>query len=490
MRSDRNGLSELADSLASTPVEDDQEEFSWRILGRMLQETEFIQLWRRVYFMRYQWAVPTEEFIDAIAKVATGHRYRPLIELCSTDARRWQAAAEKLVDRIELEELDFVQQQIFEKALGRTWQSRWTDQYVAAERRPILHADDVCRDLLQQLEQENRRASNGVVERLLKVSSGSPDAAATQLRQRGNPTAEQIAELEKKFPYSPQVWKALSETVADAELQRRVLQSYIKLSPDMWAYRRLADQFQRQGKMEEWKATLDECLEQPSFGLEHASLRVQIANYYMDRSEWENAKPYAEEAAESWAEWAMLCAIRCYRGLGDDENEGLWQARLVERYPNVRHMIELYAWARRTGQDESEQMFRQIEPSIAAIAQQANASSQFMVGLFYQLGKQPRRALTAYRKGAEERSDAQRVLQRLLGSSTGRGTWGDENSRRGIATHPRVQRPRSCVVSQAGPPLTGSAECRQATTPRSCHRTRDCSKRQLKGQGRNQLLRC
>lgn len=413
-----NGLTELADALAGTPAEDDREEFSWRILGRMLQETEFIQLWRRVYFMRYQWAVPTEEFIDAIAKVATGHRYRPLIELCSTDARRWQAAAEKLVDRMELEELDFIQQGAFEKALGRTWQSRWTEQYVAAERRPILHADDVCRDLLQQLEKENWSASNGVVERLLKVSSGSPDAAATQLRQRRNPTAEQIAELEKKFPYSPQVWKALSETVGDVELQRRVLQTYIKLSPDMWAYQRLANQFRKQGKMDEWKATLDECLEQPAFGLEHANLRVQIANYYMDRLEWEKAKPYAEEAAESWAEWAMLCAIRCYRGLGDDENEGVWRTRVAERYPKTSHSLDLYVWSRRTGLGDADQLFRAIEPAVAAAAQKTSAESQFMVGLFYHLGKQPGKALAAYRKGCEGNPNARSLCFSNLWAAT------------------------------------------------------------------------
>lgn len=396
-----DGLTKLADSLASTPAEDDQEEFSWRILGRMLQETEFIQLWRRVYFMRFQWAVPTEEFIDAVADVATGYRYRPLIELCSTDAKRWQTAAETVVGRMELEELDFVQLRAFQTALGQTWQTQWTQQYAAAERRATMHSDDVYRDLLLQLEKEKQQASNSVAKRLLKVSAGSPDAAAAMIRQRRRATPEQVAELEKQFPYSPQVWKALSETVIDFELRRRVLQSYIKLSPDMWAYRSLAFQFQRQGKMDEWKATLDESLRQPSFGLEHAQVRVQIANYYMNRSEWEKAEPYAAEAAETWAEWAMLCAIRCYRGLGDDKNEGVWRARVAQRYPKTQHSLDLYVWSRRTGQGNAEQLFRAIEPSVAAAAPQFAAGSQFMIGLFYHLGKQPRKALAAYHKDVE-----------------------------------------------------------------------------------------
>ncbi|HVW38083.1 MAG TPA: hypothetical protein VHB99_12285 [Pirellulales bacterium] len=397
------GLTEVSNSLLKTPAEDDREEFSWRILGRMIQEVEFVQLWRRASFMRFQWAVPTDDFIAAVEDVATGHRYRALIDLCSTDAGRWQAAAETLTGRLELEELDYAQQQAFSKGLGDAWQTRWTEQYVEAERRPRLHADDVHRDLLVSIEKGGFGAPRTLSERLMRVSSGSPDAVAANVRQHHDFSGDELTAIERKFSRQPQVLKQLAQMSAEPDAYKRRLHAYIELSPDTWAFRALAGAYRREGDLDRWKATLDECLEQPEFGLEHSNLRVQIANQYMDQGEWEKARPYAAEAAESWAEWAILCAIRCYRGLGDDENEGIWRERIVERYPKAAHWLDYYVWARRTGSEKSQQLERTVEPMIAKEAPQTDAGSQHMVGLFYQLCKRPKEALTAYRKGAETR---------------------------------------------------------------------------------------
>ena len=398
-------LTEVSESLLQTPPEEDAGEFSWRILGRMVQEVEFIQLWRRASFMRFQWAVPSDEFISAIEGVAAGHRYRPLIDLCSTNAERWQAAAETLTGRLDLEELDYAQFLAFSKGLGDAWKTRWTEQYVAAERRPGLHLDDVHRDLLVSIEREGFGAPETLSERLIRVSSGSPDAVMAHSRQHRNAAPDDLAALEKKFPRHPQVLKLLAQSNAEPEIHKRRLREYIQLSPDTWAYRMLAEIYRSEGDLERWKAVLDECLTQPEFGLEHSQLRVQIANQYMDQGEWEKARPYAAEAAESWAEWAILCAIRCYRGLGDDEQEGLWHSRIVERYPKSQHWLEYYLWTRRTGNARAESLLKIVDPMIAATAPQTNAESQYMIGLFYQLSKRPREALAAYRKGAEGHLD-------------------------------------------------------------------------------------
>ena len=396
------GLTEVSAGLLKTPAEDDREEFSWRILGRMVQEVEFIQLWRRASFMRFQWAVPTDEFIEAVEDVATGHRYRALIDLCSTDAGRWQAAAETLTGRLELEELDYAQQQAFSKGLGDAWQTRWTDQYVEAERRPRLHADDVHRDLLVSIDKGGLGAPQTLSERLMRVSSGSPDAVAANISQH-HLSADELSAIEQKFSRQPQVLKLLARMSAVPEVHKRRLHAYIERSPDTWAFKMLAEAYRREGDLDQWKATLDECLKQPEFGLEHSSLRVQIANQYMDQGEWEKARPYAAEAAESWAEWAILCAIRCYRGLGDDEHEGIWRERIVERYPKPAHWLDYYIWARKTGSNKAQQLEQIVEPMIAKAAPQTDAGSQHLVGLFYQLCKRPKEALTAYRKGAEIR---------------------------------------------------------------------------------------
>ena len=63
---------------------------------------------------------------------------------------------------------------------------------------------------------------------------------------------------------------------------------------------------------------------------------------------WAKAQPYAEAAAQTWAGWAMQCAVRCYEGMKDWERAELWVRRLSERYPDS----SLRAWlnfCKRTG---------------------------------------------------------------------------------------------------------------------------------------------
>jgi len=372
--------------------------------------------------------VPSDEFIEAIEGVAAGHRYRPLIDLCSTDAQRRQAAAETLTGRLEMEELDYAQFQAFSKGLGDAWKTRWTEQYVRAERRPGLHVDDVHRNLLVSIEREGFSSPETLSERLMRVSSNSPDAVVASVLQQ-HLAPDEFAALEQKFPRHPQVLKLLARMSAEPEVHKRRLRAYIKFSPDTWAYHMLAEAYRSEGDLDQWKAVLDECLAQPEFGLQHSQLRVQIANQYMDQGEWEKARPYAAEAAESWAEWAMLCAIRCYAGLGDDEQEGVWRSRIVERYPSTSYWLDYYFWARSTGSPDAERLLQTVDPIVTKAAPRFNDASQYAFGLFYQLTKRPKEALAAYRKGASGRQDVRGICFDSLWAAAVASELGDAEGR-------------------------------------------------------------
>ena len=41
---------------------DDHGEPSWGAMGHLLRETRFVQVYNRLRFMRYDWAVPVDEF--------------------------------------------------------------------------------------------------------------------------------------------------------------------------------------------------------------------------------------------------------------------------------------------------------------------------------------------------------------------------------------------------------------------------------------------
>lgn len=163
-------MTEIVESLLAKPVEQQGGEFTWPILGHMLQETEFIQLWRRAYFMRFQWAVPTDEFLAGVTDVARAHRYRPLVDALSSDQTWQMAAAEALAARLELDDLDYAPRNAMSQAMGTIWQARWPEQYLEATQRPALHIDDIHRDLLTRMADEQWRASHNLMARLNKVS--------------------------------------------------------------------------------------------------------------------------------------------------------------------------------------------------------------------------------------------------------------------------------------------------------------------------------
>ena len=401
--SSASGFAKLVDALADARLEDDRAEFTWNILGGLIRETQFIQLWRRVYFMRYEWAVPTDEYVEAILPLAAKHRYKPLIEMCGVGGREWLKAANRLMDAIDLREIDFRLESILTQNLRKTWHEQRQRQYADCRGRGEIHRDDTVADLLAR--NPVLRINMAHARRWLQLDPFSPRAHAEVIKHDWEIGAARIAEWEREFAGAPIVMRAFADRydgVNDVAATQRCLAAYLKKSPDFWAYRKLAETYRAQGDVDNWKKTLDEFLTQEDYGLEHAQVRVEIARHFMRQKEWDQAQPYAEDAAESWAEWAMLCAIQCYQGSGDAQREGVWRGRLTERYPNAQHYIDYYFWAKRSGSDDADQLGEQLEPLMEAMAEQAPAKDQHQVGAYFQLNKRLKEALAAYRKAGAD----------------------------------------------------------------------------------------
>src|SRR5207302_4456551 len=97
----------------------------------------------------------------------------------------------------------------------------------------------------------------------------------------------------------------------------------------------------------QWLATLQQSLDQPDYGLQHATTRVRIAEYYMARGDFAKAVPYAEAAAsQSGAEWARDCAANAREGIKDWAHAEQWVKENAEHYG---HLDRWLAWCRRTG---------------------------------------------------------------------------------------------------------------------------------------------
>src|SRR5262249_19571906 len=128
----------------------------------------------------------------------------------------------------------------------------------------------------------------------------------------------QLAEWEQKAGDSPVFIAALGRrysAMKQPDQARGYLERYIRESPETWAFEMLANNYKDQGQTDRWLETLERYLAVgEDHGLDDARIRVAIANHFMDLQQWERARPYAEAAAQSWAEWAMRCASVATRG--------------------------------------------------------------------------------------------------------------------------------------------------------------------------------
>ena len=159
---------------------------------------------------------------------------------------------------------------------------------------------------------------------LFGLRDGYPDREPTGIGSRGMspPGAQKVGD-------APGLLGALGKKYAELKQYdeaEKCLKRYVELSGDEWAYQELAACYEARGDRNRAKAALDDYLNKTeSAGLEHAQVQVQIANKLMKEGRWEEAKPYAEAAAATWAAFGMECASPVRRG-----TQGMGRGRALD----------------------------------------------------------------------------------------------------------------------------------------------------------------
>jgi tetratricopeptide (TPR) repeat protein len=378
---------------------EDAGEPSWAVLGRMIQESQFVHVERLAYLLAVQFEMEFAELIDAVEPLVTEHRYRPLIEsYAAGDADASEHAA--LLREMRIVDAPY--------RMRRVW---YHLRDLGLEEEPLVellrqqtlrHIDDTSIDIENalhhrpRLEAETRRLW---ARRLLQLGPNSPFGVAIAVEVDWENVEGQAEQWEREVGHHPRVSAALArrylllERYEDAE---RALKLHIASAPDRWAYERLAEIHLERGGEAQWLATMEQFLEQEEYGFSHLRARVNIANRLMDRREYERALPYATEAAESWARWAMQAAIECHEGLGDYEQAELWIRRQVENYPESS--FDWYLWCQRTGRGDLEAARRHGQKYLALLDDSAESEELLRAAVFHRLEGRPREALEAMKE--------------------------------------------------------------------------------------------
>jgi tetratricopeptide (TPR) repeat protein len=387
-------VAELFDKAGS--LANDTGEPSWGAMGRMIRETRFVQVFRRLYFMKSMLAAPADDYWREVRNDFTGHRYRRYLEILGLPDPEWVKGFRKFDDEIDLVDIEPTEMMMI-KSLEVQGRPRTKNAWVIAQ----CHADETAEMALALSTSQD--ANKPIIARdILECSSYHPYARAVLIDYAWDAVKDQVPTWEKESANTPAIFVALARHYSAAknyEEARRALLRYIELSPDGGAFRMLASNYKAQGMIDRWKEALEASLKEEDLGLDHARARVEIADYYMEQKQWDKAKPYAELAAMTWAEWAMICAGRCAEGEKDWNRAEEWYSRVTQRYLSSDWAV-WYFFCKRAGQGNLAAARASVEQYLAGVAGQPGLQNEEYAAYFHwlegQLDKAKAELATAY----------------------------------------------------------------------------------------------
>jgi tetratricopeptide (TPR) repeat protein len=380
----------------------DQGELSWSVLGHLLRETRFIQVFRRLYFMRYAWSVPVDEYWNESHLDVAEHRFYPFLEMLAVPSADPVQTHRAFFDRLltlDLEPREDPMFRILRQSKNRNAVRTWSTS--------MFHSDQTPGDLSEIILNSDPEEKVKFARVLLEVCPDSPYAVASLIEHDRNTSKEELAQWEKQAEHSPALLGAFGRRYTEEknpEKAERYLARYVDRAPDCWATIMLADNYKARGDMKRWQETLERVLKGEDTGLDHAQAGVQLANSFMDQGQWAKAKPYAEAAAESWANWAMACAQRNAEGMKEWDRAVLCAQRRTERYPE-QSLFTWYLLCVRTGRGDVKAArqftdeYLQEHGGLAPVAADLRGSYQWLRGDL-------KGALGSFRKAYEEAPSA------------------------------------------------------------------------------------
>jgi tetratricopeptide (TPR) repeat protein len=326
----------------------DSGEPSWAALGRQIQETTFAHVQRRANLIALQWGIDASDYTAEVRPLIADHPYNGLIEaygLChGPNLELLQSALHRpRLDRLTLSAIPLYKMDIAYEPPGQT-----SNRVLSAI---FDNIDNTSPDIEQMLLLYGGATNPYLADlasHLETVSPHSPWLLIDQIHDHWDATS--AAKWEADQGDFPSIAFALAQKYA--ELQQwsdaeRCFKKYVSVSPDIKGYQALADIYLKQGQEDQWLQTLQAFLQLPAYGLEHATVQVQIANRFMSKGNYKDALPYADAAADTAAAWAQLCAAEAHAGVGDFDGAESLITDEIQHYSQSPYIW--YAWCLRTG---------------------------------------------------------------------------------------------------------------------------------------------
>ncbi len=373
---------------------------SLNVLGQLLQEVSFIHTHRKLKLLTGNLSVNADDVLSKYRPLIKGHPYEQFIESYSSDQGESKTAYEKLLQSHDPRELELISFPLIFNSNYKLSQQAYFTLYNEA----ISNIDFVYQDqlrhahCLKKLISESRQEQNSkFAEILLKVSPHMPQTVAMNIDTSREYVKTHKADLMEKYGKNTVVLTALANRyLADYEdvKAEEIFQRRIAIVPDYKTYTSLAGLYYKRGEKEKWKETMEKALELPSTGLQNALIQSKLAHYYMEQGEWEQAKPFAMKAAETYSGWGLQCAAKCYEGLGDLKQAEAFRKACSMRYKSSS--ADWYFWCVRTDHGDIESARRLAEKYLLANTDANNLDLRMQVGVFQSIQGLKTQAFNTY----------------------------------------------------------------------------------------------
>ena len=359
---------------------DDRGEPSWSVLAHLVRETLFAQVFHRLYFLKEFLSVPVNDFWAAAGPVVADHRYRPVLEGLALPPQEAGRVLAEFAGRLDRTDLDFSAAPVFQVLAAQpaksleAWQFAW------------MHNDPTVRGFSLAIETSDPKTHPTLARALLETDPRSAFAMSVLIEHDWDGVKDKVPAWEKEVGDAPALLAALgrhySRTKQYDEAQK-ALTRYVRQSPDAWAYEMIAANYKAKGDAARWKETLDDYLANvEDYGLDHARVRVQIADHFMEQKRWAEARPFAEAAAQTWAAWAMECAARCAEGSGDWDRAEFWIRQATERYA-PSSWTAWYRFCKKSGHGDAKAAQAWTEDYLAGAVGRPDLAPPLVAGYFY-----------------------------------------------------------------------------------------------------------
>jgi len=329
-----NPLQMLPKAMINVGLAIDKGEPSARSIGRLIIEMNILQIYDRIAFRALMLAAPWDDERKKSWPEINDHPLSPVIMFAAIYPGTNADYLRKNYSNIPLDEPRLAELILVRPLIG----VKIGDRDIGDEllRKARWHADDTSTDLILEARLAEGEAQNDVGKKWLHVSPDRPAAQMLAVMPANNKTFDFSEEQIKNFESHPETISPLIHLLVNGsndDATLRVLKKAISVYEEPYMYFSLASIYRRRNQMDDWRRTLDDLLAQPNHDLQHMQAEVDIANYLMEKNEFEEAEPYANSAAETYSGLGLLCQATCAEGMNDPDKAISVFNALGTRYP-------------------------------------------------------------------------------------------------------------------------------------------------------------